>query len=583
MQTSSPSIDSGQYSCYCSNSYQSTGSLQRHTRKCPACEDAGKELLRLMTCLPQRGIDGNLLYRGCDFSNLLADDGSKIEEPVFQYPAHIPNIEKLNSILNKLLSQSRNPAIKATPKSIPIVDEGFQWSNHDFELNQKSREVIKQDLIVTSCLRTYERKALLFIAHTYPTDKYEADFLRRGQSYYHLVQNFIEARASKTYVFDQCSKTQIHYIIGVCLAASNFGNMVTKLELVHLAEELASKYKASEFWTINIQLRKVELDIIRGNIPQLPPPPKNKIQFGEFVVLSSQALIEQGKLDEAEKQLESLLPPVHATQPSQTDFKIDYLKGKLYRFQGKFEAALALLQPIALQENGWTTLTFRRCIQLLSVYSELGYYEDAQSLSASIPVGTDVQSRILRVARAELWLAQTLDSFLKDPEDFEKNRMTYDETAEAIFTPLFKEYRRLEGPTSKLKRRAFFCISFGYAIIGHIIGRQSANGRIAAMARWNAAYAASRECLVDTEGFAEVSCFLAIADLKSLAEEHKDRGYPNADEGYTTYLERARTILITNSQALTSDRYFFCSLGTKWQKILDGWWKNQGREVIHTG
>ncbi|KAH7632591.1 hypothetical protein B0T09DRAFT_331475 [Sordaria sp. MPI-SDFR-AT-0083] len=483
MQTSSPSIQSGQHWCYCSNSYQSTGSLLRHTRGCPACEDAGKELLRLMTCLPKRGIHGDLLYRGCHFSKLLSEDGSKIEEPVFSYPAHVPDIQKLDSILNKLLNQNRNPAIKATSKS--IIHNRFRWSNHDFELNHKSRDVIKQDLIVTSCLPTYELKALLFIAHTYPTDKYDED------------------------------KTQIHYIIGVFLAASNFGNMVTKLELVHLAEELASKYEASELWTINIQLRKIELDIIRGNTPKLPPPPKNKRQFTEFVILS----------------------PL-----SETDWKINYAKGKLHRFQGNFEAA---------------------CIQLLSVYSELGNYKEAQSLSASTPVWTDVQPRILRVAQAELWLAKTLDSFSKDPEDFEKNRLTYDETAEAAFTPLFKEYRRLEGPTSKVKRRAFFRISLGYAIIGHIIGRQSANGRIAAMARWNAAYAASRECLVDTEGFAEVSCFLAIADLKSLAEEHKDRGYSNADERYTTYVERARTILIANSQAGISDRYFFCSLGTK--------------------
>ena len=338
--------------------------------------------------------------------------------------------------------------------------------------------------------------------------------------------------------------------------------MVTKLELVHLAEELASKYKASEFWTINIQLRKIELDIIRGNTPKLPPPPKNKRQFTEFVIPSSQTCIEQGQLDEAEKQLQSLLSPVHTSPPSETDWKINYAKGKLHRFQGNFEAPLGLLSPIAFQETGWTT-TFRSCIQLLSVYSELGNYKEAQSLSASTPVWTDVQSRILRVAQAELWLAKTLDSFSKDPEDFEKNRLTYDEAAEAAFTHLFKEYRRLEGPTSKVKRRAFFRISPGYAIIGHIIGRQSANGRIAAMARWNAAYAASRECLVDTEGFAEVSCFLAIADLKSLAEEHKDRGYSNVDERYTTYVERARTILIANSQAGISDRYFFYSLGTK--------------------
>ncbi|KAH7625559.1 hypothetical protein B0T09DRAFT_352190, partial [Sordaria sp. MPI-SDFR-AT-0083] len=511
---------------------------------CPACEDADKELLRLMTCLPKRGKHGDLLYRGCHFSKLLSEDGSKIEKPVFSYPAHVPDIQKLDSILNKLLNQNRNPAIKDTPKS--IIHNRFQWSNHDFELNHKSRDVIKKDLIVTSCLPTYKLKALLFIAHTYPTDKYDEEY----------------ARASKTYLIDQCSKTQIHYIIGVCLAASNFGNMVTKLELVHLAEELASKYEASKLWTINIQLRKIELDIIRGNTPKLPPPPKNKRQFTEFVILSSRTCIEQGQLDEAEKQLQSLLSPVHTSPPSETDWKINYAKGKLHRFQGNFEAALGLLSPIAFQETGWTT-TFRSCIQLLSVYSELGNYKEAQPLSASTPVWTDVQSRILRVAQAELWLAKTLDSFSKDPEDFEKNRLTYDKTAEAAFTPLFKEYRRLEGPTSKVKRRAFFRISLGYAIIGHIIGRQSANGRIAAMARWNATYAASRECLVDTEGFAEVSCFLAIADLKSLAEEHKDRGYSNADERYTTYVERARTILIANSQAGISDRYFFCSLGTK--------------------
>ncbi|EGZ76221.1 hypothetical protein NEUTE2DRAFT_153216 [Neurospora tetrasperma FGSC 2509] len=571
MQTSSPSIHSEQYSCYCSNSYQHRVSLLRHTRSCPACWDA----------------DGDLLHRGFSFSELLSEDGSNIKEQVFSY-LHIPTEEVLVSLLEKLVTQTktqnRTTAIKATPKSTPIVANQLRWSNHNFELNQTSRDVIHRDLIDTSCLRTYELKALLFIAHTYPTDKSKEDFLGRGQSYYYLVQHFIEAHASKKYLFDQCSKTNIHYIIGVCLAASNFGNIVTKLELVHLAEELASKYEASEFWTINIQLRKIELDIIRGNIPQLPPPPKNKIQFAEFVILSSQALIERGKLDEAEKQLEALLPPVYATQPSQTDFKIDYLKGKLHRFQGKFEATLALLQPIALQKNGWTTLTFRSCIQLLSVYSELGYYKDAESLLHRIPVSTDVQARILRVVYAELWLAQTLDSFLKDPEDFEKKRLAYDEAAEATFAPLFKEYRCLEGDTSKLKRRAFFRIRVGYAIIGHITGRQSANGRIAAISRWNAAYAASRECLVDTEGFAEVSCFLAIADLKSLAEEYNDRRYPNTDEGYTAYLERARNILIANSQAGISDSYYFCSLGTKWKKILDGWWcKGRGREVFHTG
>lgn len=175
MQTSSPSIQSGQHWCYCSNSYQSTGSLLRHTRGCPACEDAGKELLRLMTCLPKRGIHGDLLYRGCHFSKLLSEDGSKIEEPVFSYPAHVPDIQKLDSILNKLLNQNRNPAIKDTPKS--IIHNRFRWSNHDFELNHKSRDVIKQDLIVTSCLPTYELKALLFIAHTYPTDKYDEEYV----------------------------------------------------------------------------------------------------------------------------------------------------------------------------------------------------------------------------------------------------------------------------------------------------------------------------------------------------------------------------------------------------------------------
>lgn len=407
-------------------------------------------------------------------------------------------------------------------------------------------------------------------------------FLQRGQAYFPLIQH-IEDRV----LLEQCSPSEQIRIVEICLAASIFGETEDKLRLLELADSLLQSQSQLlqsqmqpesqllqprlKFLGASVQLRRMKLSFLRGNLLQdidwsILPGPRGNAQLAEFRVLQSQQFLEQSWFQKAWEVLS--WSPLNAAQPSRLEVigssEIDYMKGKLLRFQGNFKHARQTFEPIAY-EFPPTATTFKSRLQLLSTYSELGLWDKGKTLLKEIIPTTVQQRRILVLGEAEFYMSRGLDFYSRNlPEA--KNDLDF---AQGLYSDLVQLYDGIPRG-NKTMRRNFFRVSFGYAITHHIERRTgSAFSQLRALTYWQLAHRASSECFVNSEGFPNAICLLAIADLEACRLDTYEANFRQAE----TVWSKGRVLGL-------NDRFFFCSLGTRWANIIFKWWKERDPHAV---
>lgn len=427
------------------------------------------------------------------------------------------------------------------------------WAHRNFELPESSRTFIQNSV---DCLSGQLDSARL-VFHGFPISDLDVGFVEKGNALLPSVVPLLQK-----FPVDKLLPGELPSTIEVCISMSHFGDHDFKEHVLAVAETLAGRIGPSPL-DFSIALRKATLALANGQMvsvwPSLGLDRKGNSQRAEAVLFRAQQCIELGHLSEAWK-LVGQWTPFHAAQPSSLETvmssRLDLMKGKLHRFQGNFGAARQYLEPLSTQYPP-TRVQFSARLHLIAVYTELGLWEKAQTVADSIEVASGRQRRLYRLAQAELLLSRVLCGFEEDLPP-----------SKGLFTEIVSEYEGLGGvPSGKTMRRNFFRACFGLAVIGHLQRRgQGLFGALGTLSGWELAYRASRECLVVAEGFPDLICHLAMAQvqLSSVAVQSGPS------------LERARQIWAELTSQGLEQRFCFTNLGTRWVDMVSEWLEASG-------
>ncbi|KAK4642851.1 hypothetical protein QC761_0061700 [Podospora bellae-mahoneyi] len=538
--------------CYCGKLYQTISSLGRHTRGCPAFSDDCKRFLRLLAYLEPGPVPGDLFRRALFPFRKWNENGNESRERPFQLPDIFSDEGRL---VKAMMDAIDTHAVRVTIGSLaPHANHGDPWwAYRNFELPESSRIFIQNS--VNYLDGQLDSARLIF--HGFSFSDLDVRFVEKGNALLPFVVPLLHK-----FPVDKLLPGELPSAVEVCISMSQFGDYNFKEHVLAVAETLAGRIGPSPL-DFSIALRKAALALARGQAASVWPSPglnrKGNSQRAEAVLFRAQQCIELGHLSEAWK-LVGQWTPFHAAQPSGLEIvmssRLDFMKGKLHRFQGNFEAARQYLEPLSSQHPP-TQVQFSARLHLIAVYTELGLWEKGQTVAGGIEIASGRQRRLYRLALAELLLSRVLCGFEEDLLP-----------AKGLFAEIVSEYEGLGGVQfGKTMRRNFFRACFGLAVIGHLQRRgQALFGALGALSGWELAYRASRECLVVAEGFPDLICHLAMAQLQ-LSSAAVQSG-PS--------LERAKQIWAELSNQGLEQRFCFTNLGTRWADMVSEWLEASG-------
>ncbi|KAK4182113.1 hypothetical protein QBC35DRAFT_510595 [Podospora australis] len=544
--------------CYCGKRYQTVSSLGRHSRACPASLPDCKHLLELLAYMEPQPIPGDLFHRALLPLRTWNENGNETRERVFQLPAMFASTERLDAAVKNIIDTS---AVKVSIGStIPDADQAPLWAYRDLELPESSRTFLRNSLeSQDSDCRELEAARLVF--NGFPIPDLDANFVQNGRVFFPLVVPQLQRLP-----MDKLLEDELPRMVEICISVSYFGDHHTKNKALALGQAIASRIALSPL-ALSVQLRQITLSLLNGKTVSFSLLPKTdrkgNSQRAEALLLHAQQAIEHGRISEAWA-LVKQWTPLYAAQPSSLEnimtSRLDYMKGKLHRFQGHFEVARRYFEPLFNQYPP-PREQFSSGLHLIAIYSELGLWEKAKAVIDKIQIFTDRQRRLHRLAQAELSLSRGLCEF---PDDLG--------LAKELFAGLANEYDSLV-PCGKTMRRNFFRVCFGLAVIGHLKRQgQPEFGVVRCLNEWKLAYEASRGCLVAEEGFPDLVCHLSMAQVKSSFRE------PGPD--LRQDLERTQQIWSTLSSQTLEQRFFFTNLGTRWVDMVSEWLEQSGMPRI---
>ncbi|KAK4664724.1 uncharacterized protein QC763_0073690 [Podospora pseudopauciseta] len=534
--------------CYCGKLYQTISSLGRHTRGCPAFSDDCKRFLRLLAYLEPGPVPGDLFRRALFPFRKWNENGNESRERPFQLPDIFSDEGRL---VKAVMDAIDTHAVRVTIGS--SVSRGDPWWAHrNFELPESSRIFIQNS--VDSLSGQLDSARLVF--HGFPISDLDIRFIEKGNALLPFVVPLLYKLPVNKLLPGELPST-----IEVCISMSHFGDLDFKENALAVAETLAGRIGPSPL-DFSIALRKATLALAGGQMLSVWPSPgldrKGNSQRAEAVLLRAQQCVELGHVSEA-WELVGQWTPFHAAQPSSLETvmssRMDFMKGKLHRFRGNFGAARQYLEPLSSQHPP-TRVQFSARLHLIAVYTELGLWEKAQTVAGGIEIASGRQRRLYRLAQAELLLSRVLCGFEEDLPP-----------AKRLFAEIVSEYEGLGRVSGKTMRRNFFRACFGLAVIGHLQRRgQALFGALGALSGWELAYRAARECLVVAEGFPDLICHLAMAQvqLSSVAVQSAPS------------LERAKQIWADLTSQGLEQRFCFTNLGTRWVDMVSEWLEASG-------
>ncbi|KAK4170757.1 hypothetical protein QBC36DRAFT_123612 [Triangularia setosa] len=535
--------------CYCGKLYQTISSLGRHTRGCSASSGDCKRFLQLLAYLEPGPVPGDLFRRALLPFRKWNENGNESRER----PFHLPDVFSNEGRLVKAVQDAidTHAVLVTIGSSVPDANHGGPWwAYRNFELPESSRTFIRNSVEYLD--GQLDSTRLVF--HGFPIPDLDDSFVEKGNALLPFVVPLLLKPPVDKLLVDELPST-----IEVCISISHFGDHDFKRHALAVAQALADRIGPSPL-DFSIALRRATLALAGGQTASISPSPrldrKGNSQRAEAILFHAQQYVELGHLSKA-WELVGQWTPFHAAQPSSLETvmssRLDFMKGKLHRFQGNFEAARQYFEPLSSQYPP-TRIQFSARLHLIAVLTELGLWEKAQTVADGIEIASGRQRRLYRLAQAELLLSRALCGFEKDLP-----------SAKGLFADIVSEYEGLV-PFGKTMRRNFFRACFGLAVIGHLQRRgQALFGALGSLSGWELAYRASRECLVVAEDFPDLVCHLSMAQVQSSVSGQSGPA-----------LERAKQIWAALSTQGLEQRFCFTNLGTRWVDMVSEWLEASG-------
>lgn len=345
----------------------------------------------------------------------------------------------------------------------------------------------------------------------------------------------------------------------MCISATTFGDPSTKEVALKIGSDLARQITplyldaSPQCCSMKVQL------LLAGpgftiNVLFTLPNPNNRAnaQKAEHLLLLSQESIERDELSNASTSLQQWAPR-HAAQPSVLESimssRINLMKAKILRYQGKFQDSRQYLEPLVHQHPALRS-QFRSRMHLITVYSELGSWEKARATLESTIAQTEQQQRMLQLTKAEYHLARALSSEVDNNDSI---------AARDIFTSLSHQYMAIEL-RSQARRRNYFRVCAGLAMSQHMQLRHHLAGSFRTLSEWMVAIWSCWEPLTAGPhgGFPRLICLLSMAEIKCHSPNIPDQDSPDLD------LLKAREIWSRLVRQESSQRFIFTNLGTRW-------------------
>lgn len=369
-------------------------------------------------------------------------------------------------------------------------------------------------------------------------------------------------------------------VIEVCLAASHYSTLEWKRRVMAIAENISERFSMDAPILLRVQLRKRILSRLSScqwglemkllDFPRVDQ--RSNGYYGEFLLFNADVLFGRQKLEAALKELDtykSWRPEAVSTLEKIMFYEIDFLRGKIYHFSGRFKDARIVFERIMRAGQPEASLTSKMMAHVTAVYCELG--EPRLGISYASQELNDFmvyQSRSsgrgkrLTLALANANLMQGLWAVFTEPTascsiSLREDIQHWLEEAQKLFQMLADIYDRTNtlgraGKTNQLS------VLLGLAAIEHIKGdlRRAASC-------YDTTLKAARDCNWDAGYIEAIIYWSKSVIMYRLGELDQARRLE----------ERARGLYQCRS-------YFFVGFGTLWPEIIGMWVAQQGRERV---
>ncbi|KAK3986837.1 hypothetical protein QBC44DRAFT_296333 [Cladorrhinum sp. PSN332] len=559
--------------CYCNKTYQNEVSFRRHSRTCRTADEDCRSFLRIIACLDPRPVPGDMFYRCLFPLQFWNEKGNESSHHVFKLEVIFDSLERLQKAIDAAVAAT---ALTITRGAVPEIDGSPWWISRYFYLPLTARSVIRNDLagqyIAYPPLKRWEFEATKVVINSFPLPDLDPCFLQRGPAFAPFLAPLTSALPTH-----RLHPSEVPRVIEVCISSTTFGDPSTKEVALKTAHHLASQITPS-YLDASVQCCRMRVQLLLTG-PGFTITPlfdhsntgnRANAQKAEYLLLLSQECIERDEVSRAWEFLQKWTP-LHAAQPSALESimssRIDLMKGKMLRFQGKFTDARQYLEPLVHQYPAPRSQFLSR-IHLIAVYCELGLWDKAHAIieSTAAEAITEQQQRILQLTTAEYHLARAL-SITPNRDDLD--------TAMELLVYLSQKYMALQ-PQSQARKRNYFRVCVGLAMVQHMQLRRHPASSFRTLGEWMIASWACRGSISASAdgGFPRVICLLSMAEIKCRSPDLPDQVLPDVD------ISHAREIWSCLTRQNSNQRFIFTNLGTRWATAVCGWLKEFGKPDI---
>ncbi|KAI1500926.1 hypothetical protein F5X99DRAFT_384388 [Biscogniauxia marginata] len=340
-----------------------------------------------------------------------------------------------------------------------------------------------------------------------------------------------------------------------CLSASYFRDKPWKLQATSMATEAARAVKhlpEQTFLMAMIDVRKSFLAHLYQEIKQgyntFPTiDHRSKVLSADLAILKAKECVRLNTLASASEKLanfDSPWPGRISRLGTIQARRVAVMRAKVLRYEGRFQESYNILHALPQESSKILAL-------LGSVLCELGKCDEAiQRLHMYIAAKSHLHgTELVKLALANAYLLSYMHQIVeKRSQDWHSLQVSRD---------ILQELAAIPFPVTYYGRMNQLSVLIGLAIIDHL------NGRVeSALGAWNAALAASKQCL--PTGYTDVIISYSTSELE-------------ARRGATAQSDILRSYTGTLF-ARTGRQYHFLGLGSLWPDIIGGWLTALGKE-----
>ncbi|KAJ2971361.1 hypothetical protein NUW58_g9439 [Xylaria curta] len=413
----------------------------------------------------------------------------------------------------------------------------------------------------------WKEEAVRLVSHSFPKHK-----IHNVRGYHSLCNKLLPIfRHAIMYLPEVIvSQSSAFQITEACLSASRFYDEAWKRDAIQIAQHAAQR-SDSQILHARVALRQLVVERIYGSCKESPshlPSPqgdrRSQAFFLEAACFRAQQYIDLGLLASAHDELSrcnaAVADPLSSFE-RQHQQEIMYMRAKVYRFEGQFTAARALLNDLIACGSH---LVEKATIHLCAVECELGHVEPARttletSLQQAHLQGTNCQA--MTRSRLELALANVqLMQILREVRDQRLYWTSHPSLRDTYLRCLADLPARSPGISTVL---AHISIAAALAILAHLRGDFDT-----ALAEWN-----------HTLDLARGRGLLGSYIKRLVAYSTNDLLLRRGSAGMADPEDNIQTL-----SARIGRQYHFLGLGTTWPDILSGWQEGrvQGRLAAGT-